>query len=321
MSQAPSMPLYWDAYLADTTHLSTEEHGAYLLLLGAMWRRNGSVPDDDRDNARIVGLSPAKWRKVKTRLSVFLIFDNGGISQKKLQETWRITQEKITTNRENGALGGRPKTKKTKDLGLANGYPDDNPNVTIPEPEPEPEPESKKKERLSASLSKASEVTEAVKIWNQTAEQSGLAKCAKLTETRKSHIGARIESDGLEAWAEICAKVAASSFCRGLTDKGQWRADIDFIASESGFTKIMEGKYDDRKSAKPDPVQTRRSIWGEKIAEADGRMRDDAAPARRALPSPGRGEGPQSGASTAADVGNSFDGRNPANDIRRSEAR
>ena len=49
MSKAPSMPMYWDAYIADTTHLSTEEHGAYLLLLAAMWRRDGSVPDDDKD--------------------------------------------------------------------------------------------------------------------------------------------------------------------------------------------------------------------------------------------------------------------------------
>ena len=79
MSQAPSMPMYWDAYLADTTHLTTEEHGAYMLLLAAMWRRNGWVPDDDKDNARILGLTPAKWRKIKARLSGFLIFDGGFI--------------------------------------------------------------------------------------------------------------------------------------------------------------------------------------------------------------------------------------------------
>lgn len=74
MSKSPSMPMFWDAYLADTTHLTTEEHGAYLLLLAAMWRRNGYVPDDDRDNARILGLTQAKWRKVKVRLSEFLTF-------------------------------------------------------------------------------------------------------------------------------------------------------------------------------------------------------------------------------------------------------
>jgi hypothetical protein len=71
--------MYWDAYLADTTHLTTEEHGAYMLLLAAMWRRNGSVPDDDKDNARILGLTPAKWRKIKARLMQFLTVTDGTI--------------------------------------------------------------------------------------------------------------------------------------------------------------------------------------------------------------------------------------------------
>lgn len=79
MSKAPAMPMYWYTYLADTTHLTTEEHGAYLLLLGAMWRRNGSVPDHDADNARIVGLTKAKWRKAKARLEPFLTVHDGRI--------------------------------------------------------------------------------------------------------------------------------------------------------------------------------------------------------------------------------------------------
>lgn len=139
MSQAPSMPMLWDAYLADTTHLSTEEHGAYLLLLGAMWRRNGWVPDDDRDNARIIGMTPAKWRRTKERLRPLLMFADNGITQKNLLKIWKITQERIEKNRENGAKGGRPKSSDNKDIGKANGYFSDNPNETIPEPEPEPE--------------------------------------------------------------------------------------------------------------------------------------------------------------------------------------
>lgn len=155
MSKAPSMPMYWDAYLADTTHLTTEEHGAYMLLLAAMWRRNGWVPDDDRDNARILGLTIGKWRKIKVRLSGFLMFREGEISQKKLLETWENTQEKIEKNRTNGAKGGRPKSSKNKHLGKANGSISDNPNESKPEPEPEPyrkeegKPSSKTKRKTS----------------------------------------------------------------------------------------------------------------------------------------------------------------------------
>jgi hypothetical protein len=93
MSQAPSMPMFWDAYIGDTTHLTIEEHGAYLLLLGAMWRRNGWVPDDDRDIARILGITAAKWRKIKHRIGPFLTFRNGQISQKNLLKIWKNTQE------------------------------------------------------------------------------------------------------------------------------------------------------------------------------------------------------------------------------------
>ena len=140
------MPMYWDAYLADTTHLTIEEHGAYLLLLGAMWRRNGSVPDDDRDNARILGISAQKWRKIKARLTNTISgfhADGDTITQEKLKKVWENTQEKIEKNRANGAKGGRPKTKENNELAKANGSVSHNPNKTIPEPEPEPYEEAK----------------------------------------------------------------------------------------------------------------------------------------------------------------------------------
>jgi uncharacterized protein YdaU (DUF1376 family) len=143
MSKAPAMPMYWDAYLADTTHLTTEEHGAYMLLIAAMWRRNGSVPNDDKDNARILGMTPAKWRKVKARLGATISgfrVDSDAITQEKLLKTWKNTQEKIAKNALNGAKGGRAAASKNNDLGQANATISVKPNPTIPEPEPEPEP-------------------------------------------------------------------------------------------------------------------------------------------------------------------------------------
>ena len=63
MSQAPFMPLATDAYLADTTHLTTEEHGAYLLILLATWRNNGEpLPDDDIRISRVIRCTPKRWK-------------------------------------------------------------------------------------------------------------------------------------------------------------------------------------------------------------------------------------------------------------------
>jgi uncharacterized protein YdaU (DUF1376 family) len=56
------MPLYVADYLGDTGHLSTEQHGAYLLLLFAYWVR-GDLPDDDQQLANITRLPLDIWRE------------------------------------------------------------------------------------------------------------------------------------------------------------------------------------------------------------------------------------------------------------------
>ena len=93
MSQAPYMPLFVDAYLADTTHLTAEESGAYLHLLMAMWRHGGSVPNDDRDLARIARVSPSRWPRVKARIMPLLTLNpDGRLSQKRLTKEWHASQ-------------------------------------------------------------------------------------------------------------------------------------------------------------------------------------------------------------------------------------
>lgn len=138
MSSAPSMPVFPDAYLADTTHLTTTEHGAYFLLLLAMWRRGGVVPNHDKDLARIVGMELPEWRKMKKRLAQFFEITDEQITQKRLQKEWQYVIEKRNKNAANGARGGRPKSNINNRLDKANGYENNNPNESPHNPYPNP---------------------------------------------------------------------------------------------------------------------------------------------------------------------------------------
>lgn len=71
-SAAPAIPLFGDAYLADTFHLTLEEHGAYLKLLMIAWRMEGcALPNDDTRLAQMLGVSKAKWAKLKPVVLAF----------------------------------------------------------------------------------------------------------------------------------------------------------------------------------------------------------------------------------------------------------
>ncbi|HRW94108.1 MAG TPA: hypothetical protein P5560_14235, partial [Thermotogota bacterium] len=91
-----------------------------------------------------------------------------------------------------------------------------------------------------------------------------------ITETRKKHIRARWkELDSLEKWKGFFAAVESSKFLTGNNDRG-WQASFDWLLSEQNMTKVLEGRYEDRKK-KGEVTQfdlVRGPVW-EKQAEVE----------------------------------------------------
>jgi uncharacterized protein YdaU (DUF1376 family) len=110
------MPLWIGDYLADTTHLTTEQHGAYLLLLMAYWRRGGPLADDDQSLCRIAGVTIYKWRALRSAIAPFFAVEGGLWVSKRADEELAKAESKYEKRASAGRKGGQASAVKGKRL-------------------------------------------------------------------------------------------------------------------------------------------------------------------------------------------------------------
>lgn len=242
VAEFPYMPLWTDAYIADTQHLTAAEHGAYLLLLMAAWRSpECDLPSDPRRLTLIARMTPDEWAECAPVVLRFFDEDGGRLTQKRLLRERRFSAQK----RAAGRKGGQRKASRE---GSRTGSRTGSENVASPDPDPDPssEPDSDPEtEKHTCALSSALDpAQQAIDLWNETAETAGLPKAQRLTDRRRTALHKRLdECGGIEGWSTACEKVRESPFLCGEGDRG-WKADIDFMCQAKSFTKLMEGAYD-----------------------------------------------------------------------------
>jgi len=120
MSERPFMQLYVSDFVGDTLQLSTEQIGAYMLMLMAMWNAGGRLPDDDAKLARVARLSRKKWRTISGDLLTFFEREGGEIGHKRLTKELHKAQVKSEARAAAGARGGAATALKTKVDAAAN---------------------------------------------------------------------------------------------------------------------------------------------------------------------------------------------------------
>jgi uncharacterized protein YdaU (DUF1376 family) len=99
----PWMPLYIGDYLADTGHLTAQEHGAYLLLLMHQWN-HGSIPNNPEILTRIARVHPPHWPRTWKVLSQFFHDQEGGVLIQKRLAAEISKAAEISNKRKQAAL-------------------------------------------------------------------------------------------------------------------------------------------------------------------------------------------------------------------------
>lgn len=134
------MPLFIGDYLADTSRLSTEQHGAYLLLIMDYWR-NGPPPDDAQVLAQITRMSPDAWSIAQAFIKHFFSIENGVWKHKRIDEELVAAKENKTKAQAKARAAAEARWAKDK-----NDAPCNAPSTTqamheeCPSPSPSPLP-------------------------------------------------------------------------------------------------------------------------------------------------------------------------------------
>lgn len=245
--------MYWSDFKADTEHLGALETGAYMMLIGHYWN-TGGLPDDDIKLARIARMTAEEWAVSKSTIAEFF---QDGWKHKRIEQELADANAAYERRANAGRRGGQAKAEASS-----------NAVAMLKQPQPQPQLHISSNEDINiTSTSKASDgcavarqskryddqlLRTTAEAWNDLASSVGLATVAKLTDARKVAITRRAKElvddfdyeNPTAGFSELFSKIRGSPFLRG--SESSWRCDFDWCFALSNFTKIMEGKYENR---------------------------------------------------------------------------
>lgn len=136
MSNHPYMQFYPGDYLRDTRHLTTEQHGAYLLLLMTMWNHEARLPNDPSKLARIAGVSLRRWHLIAADIMPFFEIEGDALVQKRLVQDYQKAVSLSQKRSVSGKVGGDAKALKDKETALASATDLPQHRAHVPSPAP-----------------------------------------------------------------------------------------------------------------------------------------------------------------------------------------
>jgi uncharacterized protein YdaU (DUF1376 family) len=106
------MPLYVGDYLADTGHLSTEQHGAYMLIIMHLWQTGKPIPEHHLPMITRMG---DYWNNARDSIAVLCdISDDKKWTQKRVISELKEYEKKIDLRVKAGKASGKARCKGTQ---------------------------------------------------------------------------------------------------------------------------------------------------------------------------------------------------------------
>jgi uncharacterized protein YdaU (DUF1376 family) len=96
MASLPYMQLYVSDYLADTAHLTAQQHGAYMLLLMNYWQKGRPLENTNERLQYVARLTPEEWNDNKAILAEFFIVEGDIWTHARIEDDLAKVREKST---------------------------------------------------------------------------------------------------------------------------------------------------------------------------------------------------------------------------------
>ena len=218
------MPLYVADYLSATSRLTTEQHGAYLLLLMDYWK-NGAPPNNDAVLAQITKLSPDAWSNARTMLQGFFQVSDEHWLHTRVESEMQKANHNKQTNSKRGKAGADARWGKKDAPSIVGAMPkQSSADSTSPSP--------------SSSKNTKNTVTPPVGVADSVWQDWLILRKAKRAAVTQSALNGMIRESGK---AGISVQEAMEMCCmRGWTGfKAEWLKDKD-----AGQKSFAEKEYD-----------------------------------------------------------------------------
>jgi len=255
-----------------TGNLTLEEVGAYAILIDEMYRIGRPLVDNARWCASLLRIDVRVWNRVRDALILkgkIYATSGGHLSNLRVESELRTQYDMREKKRRAGRAGGEAKAANAHYNSVTEPQLSD--SYAIAKPELTPTGVHKSLKTLTSALAQGGDfatvdkdidielptgvvgtsvptsidepISEAIEAYNQTAKRAGwIVSRLPVTAKRRRYTRARLKEVGIDGWRAQLAEAESQPFLAGVNDKG-WRVDLEFFASESGWTRIAEGKY------------------------------------------------------------------------------